>query len=97
MIVRRHYPRLRVRFVARTTGSERPLTGTRVLTCRPWGWFSMDPRGEHGLYPQEKGGKKSASRGEVMEPTYSLGETPRLGAIEVLSDKARYSKHRGRW
>lgn len=61
----------RARFFARTLENEEPLTGTHIPTCRPWGWFSMNSRGEHGLYPRRGRGEKSASRGEVMEPTYS--------------------------
>lgn len=85
----------RARFFARTLENEEPLTGAHIPTCRSWGWFSMDSRGEHRLYPRGERRKKSASRGEVMEPTYSSQKL--FGWEQSRCSTARYSKHRGRW
>lgn len=74
-------------FVARPLENERPLKGTRIPTCHPWGWFSMSP-GECRLYSAQRRGKGKCFTWRSNGSRHSSEEkTPRLGTIEVFSDK----------
>lgn len=76
----------RARFFARTLENEKPLTGTHIPTCRPWGWFSMDSRGgARTVSVQRKGEEKCFTRRSNGADLLDLTETPWLGAIEVFN------------
>lgn len=75
----------RARFFARTLENEKPLTGTHIPTCRPWGWFSMDSReGARTVSVRRKGEEKCFTRRSNGADLF-LTETPSLGAIEVFN------------